>query len=87
MGRSACTEPQCLYKGAPNLYLYLPVHVYACACVNTWNSKVPSKLAAVVKLINLNSGVFQFSVGHDTERTYILCVFFPPVSPSIQMPG
>jgi len=23
MGRTACTEPQCLYKGAPYLYLYL----------------------------------------------------------------
>jgi homoserine trans-succinylase len=31
---------------------------------------VTSKLAAVVKLLNLNSGVFQFSIGHDTECTY-----------------
>ena len=27
MGRTACTEPQCLYKGALYLYLFLPVHV------------------------------------------------------------
>ena len=26
MGRTACTEPQCLYKGA--LYLYLTVELY-----------------------------------------------------------
>ena len=26
MGRTACTEPQCLYNGA--LYLYLTVHLY-----------------------------------------------------------
>ena len=26
MGRTACTEPQCLYKGA--LYLYLTVQLY-----------------------------------------------------------
>ena len=25
MGRTACTEPQCLYKGALYLYLYLLV--------------------------------------------------------------
>jgi len=28
MGHTACTEPQCLYKGA--LYLYLYVFVYLC---------------------------------------------------------
>jgi hypothetical protein len=26
MGRTACTEPQCLYKGA--LYLYLYLYIY-----------------------------------------------------------
>jgi hypothetical protein len=29
MGRTACTEPQCLYKGA--LYLYLTVELYLCS--------------------------------------------------------
>jgi len=26
MGRTACTEPQCLYKGALYLYLYTQTH-------------------------------------------------------------
>ena len=25
MGRTACAEPQCLYKGARYLYLFIPV--------------------------------------------------------------
>ena len=25
MGRTACTEPQCLYKG--DLYLYITIHI------------------------------------------------------------
>jgi len=29
MGRTACTEPQCLYKG--DLYLYLTVELYLCS--------------------------------------------------------
>ena len=28
MGHTTCTEPQCLYKGALYLYLYLTVVVY-----------------------------------------------------------
>ena len=31
---------------------------------------MPSKAAAVLKLLNLNLGVFQFATGHDTECTY-----------------
>ena len=33
MGRTACTEPQCLYKG--DLYLFLHIlYVYICANIN-----------------------------------------------------
>jgi len=28
MGRTACTEPQCLYKGTLYLYLYVLVRLY-----------------------------------------------------------
>jgi len=28
MGRTACTEPQCMYKGALYLTLSLPVYIY-----------------------------------------------------------
>ena len=31
MGRTACTEPQCLYKGALYLFFYLLEEVYTCA--------------------------------------------------------
>ena len=30
MGRTACTEPQCLYNGALYLYLYSPMGRTAC---------------------------------------------------------
>jgi len=29
MGRTACTEPQCLYKGALYLYLYLILYYWS----------------------------------------------------------
>ena len=29
MGRTACTEPQCLYKGALSLYLTVQLHLYS----------------------------------------------------------
>ena len=31
MGRTACTEPQCLYKGALYLYLYLYLLAWQCS--------------------------------------------------------
>jgi hypothetical protein len=43
MGRTACTEPQCLYKGALYLYLILPpfVNIYK------WNSNQTFNNASV----------------------------------------
>ena len=39
MGRTACTEPQCLYKGA--LYLYLIVQLYLYSPYGPYRASVP----------------------------------------------
>ena len=39
MGHTACTEPQCLYKGAFYLYLYLYLYLYSpCGPYGLYNS-------------------------------------------------
>ena len=42
MGRTACTEPQCLYKGALYLYLYHDWVYFFCVCIHAISIIAPN---------------------------------------------
>ena len=46
MGRTACTEPQCLYKGA--LYLYQ----------TTWSEDLSNRVSNVVRIYHMNFAAY-----------------------------
>jgi len=60
MGRTACTEPQCLYKGALYLfYLLIPTHLWREPAAQLHLSLVPIQTQCVPE---------QSSIPHDTEQ-------------------
>jgi hypothetical protein len=66
MGRTACTEPQCLYKGA--LYLY-PV-LSTCGCSERDASAGPQEYETLVLTIRLMCAVHTVSTAEFEMRNF-----------------
>jgi len=54
MGRTACTEPQCLYKGDLYLYLYLYLFMFFSVEVKTQTFRTIRMLFDLKRLIPLD---------------------------------
>jgi len=81
MGRTACTEPHCLYKGALYFYLYYIQYILHNSTYVSHVCKIPVTLRRCSEII------FHFSMVLHLTHSISLSILFPTVQQSLVRQG